>query len=71
MFYDLFLNVQGKKSVYIENYKNIVDYKEDKILIQGKRELLKITGNHFKIEYFTNDNMKIVGSIDKIEIEEV
>lgn len=67
MFQDLIVNITGTKSIYIENYKNILDYKDDMILIQGKKENLKIRGQDFIIDYFTNESMRIKGSVSSME----
>lgn len=70
MFQELLITLTGNKSLYIENYKNIIDYKEDRILIQGRKETLIISGNEFRIEYFTSESMRIRGNILGIEFSE-
>ncbi len=69
MFREMLVRITGTKTLTVENYKNILDYKENLILIQGKTEDLKITGKNFLIEYFTQDSMQITGSIEKIEFQ--
>ena len=69
MFQEMLIRITGTKTLTIENYKNILDYKEDLILIQGKTEILKITGKNFLIEYFIQESMQITGSIEKIEFQ--
>ena len=53
----------------IENYKNILDYKENLILVQGKTENLKITGRDFRIDYFTRESMHITGIVEQIDFQ--
>ena len=69
MFREMLVRITGTKTLMVENYKNIMDYKENLILIQGKTEDLKIAGKNFLIEYFTQDSMQITGSIEKIEFQ--
>lgn len=69
MFREMLVRITGTKTLTVENYKNILDYKGNLILIQGKTEDLKITGKNFLIEYFTQDSMQITGSIEKIEFQ--
>ena len=69
MFREMLVRITGTKTLTVENYKNILDYKGNLILIQGKTEDLKITGENFLIEYFTQDSMQITGSIEKIEFQ--
>ena len=69
MFQEMLIRITGTKTLTIENYKNILDYKEDLILLQGKTEILKITGKNFLIEYFIQESMQITGSIEKIEFQ--
>ena len=69
MFSEIIIHINGSKSLTIENYKNILDYKEDFISIQGKKENMKISGKDFRINYFTQDSMRISGMVEKIEIQ--
>lgn len=67
MFQDLLVKITGTKEIYIENYKNLLDYKEDIVAVQGKHESVFIRGSNFLIDYFANDGMKITGCITSIE----
>ncbi|MBE5955895.1 MAG: hypothetical protein E7253_05525 [Lachnospiraceae bacterium] len=67
MFREILIHINGTKSITIENYKNILDYKDDFILIQGKEENLCITGKSFRIDYFTHESMCITGTVEKLE----
>lgn len=69
MFSEIIIHINGTKSMTIENYKNILDYKENLILLQGKLEIIKITGKDFRIDYFTHESMRLNGQIDKIEFQ--
>ena len=57
----------GNRELFIENYRGIAEYGEDAILLQTKGDILKITGKHLTIEYYTNEDMKISGIIANIQ----
>ncbi len=69
MFPDMLIHINGMKSVTIENYKNILDYKDNIIIIQGKIQNVRIEGKDFTIDYFTHDSMRVTGIIEKIEFQ--
>ena len=60
------LSMTGNRELFIENYRGIAEYGEDAILLQTKGDILKITGKHLTIEYYTNEDMKISGIIANI-----
>lgn len=70
MFQDILIKITGKKDIYVENYKNILDYREDRILIQGKKDRILFTGTGFRIEYFSSECMRIRGCLSAIEYGE-
>ena len=61
------LSMTGNRELFIENYRGIAEYGEDTILLQTKGDILKITGKHLTIEYYTTDTMKISGIIANIQ----
>jgi len=69
MFPDILIHINGSKSLKIENYKNILDYKENFIFLQGKVQNVKISGKEFRIDYFTKESMHVSGVLEKIEFE--
>ena len=65
---DLMLGASiGRRDLAIENYKGILEYRQDKIRLLLKNGQLEITGRNLKIDYYTNDDMKITGQVDKLE----
>lgn len=56
----------GNREVYVENYKGILEYSEDKVKLQTKHCNLTICGKNLVISYYTNDEMKISGCIQSI-----
>lgn len=66
MFQEMIFHITGNKLIRIENYKNILDYKETEILVKGQSEHAKITGTNLKIQYFTRETMSITGNLEQI-----
>ncbi len=64
---DLFLNVRENKELFVENYKGLMLYQPDYIMIQGKQSILHIKGKNLCIKYFNNDDMEICGTIQSIQ----
>jgi sporulation protein YqfC len=63
----LIVTLTGNQEAYIENYRALLGYTEDTIVIQEKKETVTFRGEAFLIQYFTNDDMKITGKISEIE----
>lgn len=60
------VSVTGNTDVFIENYKGIIEYTEQLILLQGKTCKIEITGKRLHIVYYTNEDMKIQGTIENV-----
>lgn len=67
MFNDILVTITGTKEIYVENYKCLLDYKDDVVALQGRKETVIIRGTNFLIDYFASDGMKITGCISTIE----
>ena len=63
------VTITGRREVLIENYKGILEYTEEYIKIQTKNAKLTAYGKRLNIEYYTNEDMKVVGFIKSIEFE--
>lgn len=61
------MTVCGKRELYLENYKSILEYSDNEILIQMKRGKLAILGNDLMISYYSPTIMKIFGVFRCIE----
>ena len=59
----------GRHEVLISNYKGILEYEDSFIKIQTKNCRILISGSHLAIDYYTNEEMKIVGLIDSVSYE--
>lgn len=60
------LTVTGRSEAYIENYRGIIEYTEEKIRLQTKTCQMTLTGQKLHIDYYTEDEMKISGLIGEI-----
>lgn len=60
------ITVLGKGSVFIENYKAIVEYEENLIRISNN---VSIYGKELNVEEITADDMLVSGKIKTIEFE--
>jgi len=70
LFYgSVLLSVTGQNEVLIENYRGILEYREDHVRIQAKDCRILLVGKHLEIEYYTNDEMKVKGLIEQIIYE--
>lgn len=63
------LSVTGQNELLIENYRGILEYKENHIRIQAKDCRILIIGKRLQVEYYTNEEMKIKGFIEQIIYE--
>ena len=60
------VTVTGKCEVYIENYRGIIEYESNCIMLQTKVCRICITGKNLEIVYYTNTDMKITGQLENI-----
>lgn len=60
------LTVTGNSDIFVENYKGIIEYSGEMILLQGKTCKIEILGKRLNIVYYTNEDMKISGCIESI-----
>lgn len=61
------LTMMGQMELNIENYRGIIEYTELLVRIQTKNGQIRITGDHLKVDSYTNEEMKITGYIKSIE----
>ena len=57
------LTAIGHTELWIENYKGILEYTDEVIHIQGKNGRIMIEGTNLCIDYYSNEDMKIIGNI--------
>lgn len=61
------LHLTGQSEVEIENFKGILEFTGQLILLRVQNGRLEIRGEQLDIRYYANDEMKIVGKIQSIE----
>lgn len=60
------VTITGKQEAFIENYKGILEYTTESIVLQGKNCKICFEGQRLSIDYYTNEDMKISGSIETV-----
>lgn len=58
------VTVTGNSDAFIENYRGILEYTEESVILQGKTCQISIIGKRMSIDYYTNEDMKISGYIE-------
>ena len=65
------LTITGFNELIIENYKGILEYEETYTSISTYIGIVNITGYKLNLEKMTNDDIKIIGMIENIELERI
>jgi sporulation protein YqfC len=60
------VTMTGNAEAFIENYKGILEYTREQIVLQGKNSRICFEGKELTIVYYTNEDMKIKGRIDSV-----
>lgn len=60
------VTITGNCEVFVENYKGILEYSSESIVLQGKTCKIELTGKRLSIVYYTNEDMKISGRISTV-----
>jgi len=63
---DSIVTITGNKSAWIENYRGMIEYADERILLQGKNCQICFEGTNLSIDYYTNEDMKIGGIIKSV-----
>lgn len=63
------LTVVGFEEMIIENYKSILEYEEYFVRINTHIGILNINGFNLNLEKLTNDDIKITGTIESVDLE--
>lgn len=61
--------ITGFEEMIIENYKGILEYEEFFIRISTHIGIVNINGYNLNLETMTNDDIKVSGKIESVEIE--
>lgn len=60
------VTLTGNREAFIENYKGILEYTTESIVLQGKNCKICFQGKRLSIDYYTNEDMKISGIIESV-----
>ena len=63
------LTIAGFNQMLIENYKGILEYEEFFASISTYIGVINIKGYNINLEKMTNDDIKITGKIESVELE--
>ena len=66
VFGDSIITIVGHSELWVENYKALVLYESDRILIQTKTHMINIEGTTLTISHYMEEHMMIRGNICKI-----
>lgn len=61
--------ITGFEDMIIENYKGILEYEDYYVRVNTYIGIVNIHGTNLRLEKITEDNIKIIGKIESIEIE--
>lgn len=65
------LIITGFNEMVLENYKGILEYEENFTSISTYIGVINVNGFNLNLEKMTNDDIKITGKIESIEIERI
>ena len=60
------VTITGNREAFIENYKGILEYTTESIVLQGKNAKICFEGSSLSIDYYTNEDMKITGWVEAV-----
>lgn len=63
------ITIMGFNEMIIENFKGILEYEDYYIRINTSLGIVNINGYELKLENMTNDDIKVNGKVENIEIE--
>ena len=65
------VTITGFNELILENYKGIIEYEEFFASISTYIGVININGYNLNLEKMTNDDIKITGKIESIEIDRI
>lgn len=65
-FQECFINMQENQNIVLQNFFSILEFTNQEILIQTKKNKVRIRGKKLKIEFLTQDEIEISGDIESI-----
>lgn len=68
IFDDIVICMTGDSSIFVENYKGVLEYSSECIVLRGRKQEIKICGEHIFISYYTDECMKMTGVFRSVQI---
>ncbi len=65
------ITITGFSEIILENYKGILEYEEFFASISTHIGIVNINGYNLNLEKMTNDDIKITGKIESIELDKI
>lgn len=65
------ITLTGFNELVLENYKGILEYEEMFASISTNIGIVNLSGTNINLEKMTNDDIKITGKIEKIELDSI
>ena len=65
------LVITGFNEMVIENYKGILEYDDYYVKINSFIGIINIHGFNLRLEKMTEDNIRIIGKIESLDIERI
>ena len=56
----------GQEELCIENYRGIIEYTDSRLMLQTKNCRVEVLGKNLFISYYTGEELKVTGHIEKI-----
>ena len=63
------VTINGFEEILIENYKGILEYEEFLVRINTYLGIININGYNLNLETMTNDDIRVTGKIESIDLE--
>ena len=64
------ITILGRNELCIENYRGIIEYTFTLIRVQRRAGQIRIQVKRLRIQYYTNDEMKVTGALSSLEFTE-
>lgn len=61
------ISITGNTNIVIENFKSIIKYQTDLLLIQCKKNRVQISGKNLQLEQYTKEELTVCGIISEIK----
>ena len=66
----MLIRMIGSRTLVVENFRNLLEYTDVLIRIQGKESRLRIEGKKLTIQEYNPESIRITGRIQQISFEQ-